>query len=76
MALERYAPGTQVVWVQDEPENMGAWTYMRMNLGERVFGRYPLSKASRNIASSPATGSASSHRIEQQELIDAALGVA
>jgi 2-oxoglutarate dehydrogenase E1 component len=76
MALERYAPGTSVVWVQDEPENMGAWTYIRMNLGERVFGRYPLAKASRNIASSPATGSASSHRIEQQELIDAALGVA
>jgi 2-oxoglutarate dehydrogenase E1 component len=76
MALEPYAAGTQVVWVQDEPENMGAWTYIRMNLGERVFGRYPLSRASRNIASSPATGSASSHRIEQQELIDAALGVA
>jgi 2-oxoglutarate dehydrogenase E1 component len=76
MALEHYAAGTQVIWVQEEPENMGAWAYMRMNLGERVFGRYPLSRVTRNISSSPATGSASSHRIEQQELIDAAFGVA
>ncbi len=75
-ALEPYAAGTPVVWVQDEPANMGAWMYFRMNMGERVFGRFPLSHVSRPISASPATGSASSHRIEQQELIDAAFGVA
>lgn len=74
-ALERYPSGTPVVWVQEEPENMGAWMYMHMHLGERVFGRFPLSKVSRVISASPATGSTSSHRLEQQELIDAAFGV-
>ena len=75
-ALEQYAPGTPAVWVQDEPENMGAWWYVRMNLGERIFGRYPLTHATRPRSASPATGSASSHRLEQQELIDAAFGSA
>jgi 2-oxoglutarate dehydrogenase E1 component len=75
MTLEKYAPGTPLVWVQDEPENMGAWAFIRMNLGNRAFGRFPLSRVSRARSASPATGSASSHRIEQQELIDAAFGV-
>ncbi len=76
LALEKYNPGTPVVWVQDEPENMGAWWFMRMKLGERVFGRFPLSRVCREVSASPATGSASSHRIEQEELIDTAFGVA
>jgi 2-oxoglutarate dehydrogenase E1 component len=75
-ALEQYSPSTPVVWVQDEPENMGAWWYVRMNLGERIFGRYPLTNASRPRSASPATGSGNSHRLEQQELIDAAFGKA
>jgi 2-oxoglutarate dehydrogenase E1 component len=75
-ALEQYNPSTPVVWVQDEPENMGAWWYVRMNLGERIFGRYPLTNACRPRSASPATGSGNSHRLEQQELIDAAFGKA
>lgn len=75
-ALDAFPPGTPAIWVQDEPENMGAWWYIRMNLGERIFGRFPLSHASRPRSASPATGSASSHRVEQQELIDAAFGTA
>ncbi len=74
-ALEKYEPGTPMIWVQDEPENMGAWMYIRVNFGERVFGRFPLSAVCRDPSASPATGSASSHRIEQQELIDQAFGV-
>ncbi|MEN9580159.1 MAG: 2-oxoglutarate dehydrogenase component [Pseudomonadota bacterium] len=73
--MEAFEPGTPVIWVQDEPENMGAWMYIRFNFGERVFGRFPLTVVSRAPSSSPATGSASSHRIEQQELIDRAFGV-
>ncbi|MEY2936529.1 MAG: 2-oxoglutarate dehydrogenase component [Pseudomonadota bacterium] len=67
--LESYAPGTRVVWVQDEPENMGAWPFLRLRFGERLFGRHPLSCASRDESASPATGSASAHRLEQQELM-------
>jgi 2-oxoglutarate dehydrogenase E1 component len=71
-ALEPYAPGTRVIWVQEEPENMGAWPFLRLRFGERLFGRHPLSGISRDESASPATGSSSSHRLEQQELIDQA----
>ena len=73
-ALEAYPNGTPVFWVQDEPENMGAWTFMRMKFGERMFGRFPLSVVAREESASPATGSARSHKIEQAELIDEAFG--
>lgn len=75
-ALEPYPDGISAVWAQEEPENMGAWTYLRVRLGERVFGRWPLSVVARDESASPATGSASSHRMEQQELIHKAFGVA
>jgi 2-oxoglutarate dehydrogenase E1 component len=75
-ALEAYPDGLSLVWAQEEPENMGAWTYLRVRLGERVFGRWPLSVVARDESASPATGSASSHRLEQQELIQKAFGVA
>lgn len=75
-ALESYPDGVSLVWTQEEPENMGAWPYLRVRLGERVFGRWPLSVVSREESASPATGSASSHRMEQQELIQKAFGVA
>jgi 2-oxoglutarate dehydrogenase E1 component len=70
--LEAYAPNTRIVWVQDEPENMGAWPFLRLRFGERLLGRHPLSGACRDESGSPATGSAHSHRLEQQELIDRA----
>jgi len=41
-----------------------------------VFGRWPLSVVARDESASPATGSASSHRMEQQEIIQKAFGVA
>jgi len=73
-ALEPYAEGTPLVWIQDEPENMGAWRHLRARFGDRVFGSYPLSVVSRVESASPATGSASSHRLETQEIMDHAFG--
>ena len=70
--LEAYAPGTRIVWVQEEPENMGAWPFLRLRFGERLLGRHPMSGVCREESASPATGSAHSHRLEQQELIDRA----
>jgi 2-oxoglutarate dehydrogenase E1 component len=70
--LDAYSPETRLVWVQDEPENMGAWPFLRLRFGERLFGRHPLSGVSRDESASPATGSAHSHKLEQQELIDRA----
>lgn len=52
---------------------MGAWRYLRVAWGGEVAGR-PFSGVCRPASASPATGSGSSHRIEQAELLREALG--
>jgi 2-oxoglutarate dehydrogenase E1 component len=71
-AIEDCHDGTPVVWVQEEPENMGAWRLMKARLGSMLFGRFPLSGVCRAESASPATGSASCHKLEQQELLERA----
>jgi 2-oxoglutarate dehydrogenase E1 component len=71
-ALAGYAAGTPVVWVQDEPENMGAWRFLRIHLGDKLFDRLPFSGVCRQSAASPATGSKKSHDLEQNELLTTA----
>jgi len=71
-ALAGYLAGTPVVWVQDEPENMGAWRFLRIHLGDKLFERLPFSGVCRQSAASPATGSKKSHDLEQNELLSAA----
>ena len=71
-AIANYAAGTPVVWVQEEPENMGAWRFLRIHLGETLCGQYPFSGVCRQSAASPATGSKKSHDLEQNELLTAA----
>ena len=68
-ALQSYRDGTPVVWVQEEPENMGAWRHLRAHFGASLFDRLPLSHVARPESASPATGSASSHKLEQQQLM-------
>ena len=71
--LDSYPAGTPAFWVQEEPENMGAWHYLRINLGEKLFNRFPFASICRPESASPATGSASSHKQEQEKLLAAAL---
>jgi 2-oxoglutarate dehydrogenase E1 component len=76
-AIDQYEDGTPVVWVQEEPENMGAWRLLRARFGSMLFGRFPFSGVCRAESASPATGSASCHKLEQQELLERAFaGVA
>jgi 2-oxoglutarate dehydrogenase E1 component len=72
--LARYAEGTPVYWVQEEPENMGAWRFLRHHFGETLFNRHKFIGISREASGSPATGSASSHKLEQNELLAQAFG--
>jgi 2-oxoglutarate dehydrogenase E1 component len=72
MALAPYADGTPATWVQEEPENMGAWRYLYCGFGHTLLGRIPFTCISRPAAASPATGSHSSHKLEQQELLSQA----
>ena len=73
-ALKDYAEDTPVLWVQEEPENMGAWRRMKGKFGERLLGRFPFTVASRPASASPATGSAHSHRNEQAQILATAFG--
>ena len=73
--MERFA-GKPVVWLQEEPANMGAWSFLRARLEALLPGCPRVEYAGRKAAASPATGSASRHAAEQAALLDAALGVA
>jgi 2-oxoglutarate dehydrogenase E1 component len=72
-ALAVYADGTRLVWVQEEPRNMGPWYFLNSNLRGIIGERLPLSVVARPAAASPATGSKASHDLEQKRLINEAL---
>ena len=69
--LEAYASAQEIVWVQEEPENMGAWDFIRPHLIDAAAGR-PVRVIARPRSASPAEGSAARHARQQQLLIDAA----
>ena len=71
-ALAAYDSGTPIHWVQEEPENMGAWWYLRIHFGEKLLGRFPFSVVARGESASPATGSHKSHHNEQHKILDQA----
>jgi len=73
-ALAPYKDGTPLVWVQDEPFNMGAWYFLNARLPSLLGTRLPLSCVSRAEHATPATGSQASHQLEQKRLLDAAFG--
>lgn len=72
--LAKY-PAADVVWVQDEPNNQGAWPFMALNLPQALAGLGEtrlLRVVSRKASASPATGSSKRHAEQQAELITAA----
>ncbi|HEX8789952.1 MAG TPA: 2-oxoglutarate dehydrogenase E1 component [Polyangiaceae bacterium] len=71
-ALAPYAEGTPVVWVQEEPRNMGAWYFINAHRPEMFGTRHPLTLASRVESASPATGSKAAHDLEQKMLLETA----
>jgi 2-oxoglutarate dehydrogenase E1 component len=75
-AMEAYAADAPAFWVQEEPENMGAWCHLNLEFQGSLFGRHSLSVVCRQPAASPATGSASAHREQQANLLAEAMGEA
>ncbi|NEK85246.1 multifunctional oxoglutarate decarboxylase/oxoglutarate dehydrogenase thiamine pyrophosphate-binding subunit/dihydrolipoyllysine-residue succinyltransferase subunit [Blastococcus saxobsidens] len=67
--LERYPNASDVVWVQEEPANMGAWQFMAVNLPEELPEGRKLRRVSRRASASPAVGSAKVHEVEQRTLV-------
>ncbi|WP_419805414.1 2-oxoglutarate dehydrogenase E1 component [Terriglobus sp.] len=72
-ALAQYPNAEEIVWVQEEPANMGALTYAYPLLKRSVGARRVL-RVTRSAAASPATGSAKAHELEEKALIELALG--
>ncbi len=73
-ALERFPDLEEVLWVQEEPENMGAWDFVRPAL-EGLVGSRQLAVLARPRSSSPAEGSAARHAQNQERLIGRAFEV-
>lgn len=71
-ALDGLAAGTEVCWVQEEPSNMGAWPYLKLNFGDQLQERFRFRRISRPESASPSTGSMATHQMEQAELMEAA----
>jgi 2-oxoglutarate dehydrogenase E1 component len=71
-ALDPYAPGTDLVWVQEEPRNMGAAYFLLANLESRLSDKFSIRVVSRPESASPATGSHASHDLEQHMLTEQA----
>ncbi|BDG04454.1 2-oxoglutarate dehydrogenase E1 component [Anaeromyxobacter oryzae] len=71
-AVARFRPGVEIVWAQEEPANMGAWDYVDLHLSPRL--PRPLELVSRPPSASPAVGSMTRHKLEQEQLVRQALG--
>ncbi len=67
--VDKYHTAIEWLWVQEEPGNMGAWSYLHRN-----FKEVPLRLIARPDSSSPATGSSQLHKEQQRKLIEKAFG--
>jgi 2-oxoglutarate dehydrogenase E1 component len=72
-ALDQHPDAQEIVWVQEEPANMGAFSYAMPHL-KRMVGDRALTSVKRSASASPATGSAKAHEMEERTLIDLAFG--
>ena len=70
--LASYPGVSDVVWLQEEPENMGAWEFFRPQLEELIGDRCPLRYIGRARSSSPSEGSAAWHQLNQKALVERA----
>jgi 2-oxoglutarate dehydrogenase E1 component len=67
-ALEPFRGRGEIVWVQEEPANMGAETFVRRRI-QQVVGEPYVMTVHRSASASPATGSSDSHKLEQETLL-------
>jgi 2-oxoglutarate dehydrogenase E1 component len=66
--LERHSTARDIVWVQEEPSNMGALSHMLPRL-KRIANERPVLSVKRSGSASPATGSAKAHEVEQKTIL-------
>jgi multifunctional 2-oxoglutarate metabolism enzyme len=76
--LAKYPQVTDIRWVQDEPENQGAWWFLQLHLPKAMAAQMPgfdvkLTGITRPAASAPSVGSIKAHLAQEAELLQAAL---
>jgi 2-oxoglutarate decarboxylase len=74
-ALDAYPSLEEVVWLQEEPENMGGWNYVHGLLHRSLRSRAQLRHVSRPVSGSPATGSSTIHQLELADMLDRSVGL-
>jgi 2-oxoglutarate dehydrogenase E1 component len=74
-ALAQYPGATEIIWVQEEPRNMGAWPFLHERLQSLVKDGQKLQYVGRPVAAAPATGSHHRHEDQQKALVSRALGI-
>ena len=65
VVVKKYGAEANYIWVQEEPKNMGAWSFMLQN-----FTAVPLSVIARSTSASPASGSSELHKLRQDAILD------
>ena len=71
--VSSYPNADEIVWLQEEPENMGGWNFVKGKLYEHYDDTHKIERISRYESGSPATGSAAVHKQEQAELVERAV---
>ncbi|MDP1821397.1 MAG: thiamine pyrophosphate-dependent enzyme, partial [Acidimicrobiales bacterium] len=71
--VARYPASEEIVWLQEEPENMGSWNFAKGRLYERFEGSHKIRRVSRVESGSPASGSHAIHGQEQAQILQAAI---
>jgi 2-oxoglutarate dehydrogenase E1 component len=70
--IEGYPNLQEILWVQEEPKNMGAWTFVEPRLGEITDGEIPIRYVGKPARPSPAQGSARFHKEEHASIVQTA----
>jgi 2-oxoglutarate dehydrogenase E1 component len=68
--INHYPALSELVWAQEEPENMGAWAFVQPKISGLASSRLPLRFIGRSASPSPSEGSLSWHLINQRTLVD------
>ncbi|HZQ86898.1 MAG TPA: multifunctional oxoglutarate decarboxylase/oxoglutarate dehydrogenase thiamine pyrophosphate-binding subunit/dihydrolipoyllysine-residue succinyltransferase subunit [Acidimicrobiales bacterium] len=74
--LARYEHAREVVWLQEEPDNMGPWTFVHGRLHRLLRDDFELRHVARVESGSPACGSGTMHQLEQDDLVGRAVAPA
>ncbi len=70
--LQKYSNAKEVIWVQDEPQNQGAWFYVQHHIYENMIEGQKLGYAGRAASASPAVGYLAKHQEQQKALLEQA----